>query len=115
MTRPPSEVEKYVVQKIANRLPRKAREQLLDDLRIAMVTEVAADGSRIVFSIMNYDRPESGRMKSFGIEGELLDKDGTKVSLDLFADENGRLFELELIRWGHGDLIEPNWATLEVR
>jgi hypothetical protein len=40
--------------------------------------------------------------------------DGTSVSVDLFADENNRLLEMELIRWGNGNLQKPDWATLSL-
>jgi len=46
------------------------------------------------------------------VQGELRDKDGARLSFDLFADENGHLLELELVRWGEGDLIEPDWSAL---
>lgn len=36
------------------------------------------------------------------------------MGLLLFADQNGRLLELELIRWGDGDLIDPDWKTLKL-
>jgi len=44
----------------------------------------------------------------------LLDRDGTKVTILLHADENGRLFEMELIRWDEQPLVAPDWRTLEL-
>lgn len=104
--------EAAVIRKVADRLPEHDRAQLLKDLMHAFVEEELADGSRITFGIDSYVRPPYRGQHSFGVEGTLNDKDGASISVDLFADENGRLLELELIRWGHGDLIDPDWQSL---
>jgi len=36
------------------------------------------------------------------------------LAFDLFADENDRLLELELLRWDGGDVIDPDWTTLRL-
>jgi hypothetical protein len=47
-------------------------------------------------------------------EGRMLDSDGTELSVLLHADENGRLLELEFMRWDSSDLLGPNWETLRL-
>jgi hypothetical protein len=32
----------------------------------------------------------------------------------LHVDPNGRLYELELLRWADGDVIGPDWRTFAV-
>jgi hypothetical protein len=113
MKRSLTEIEKSIIRQIAERLPFNKQHQLLDDLSRSQAEPVTPDGARIVFHISGYQRPPYRGQHSFGVEGELQDKDGAKLSLDLFADENDRLLELELIRWGEGDLIEPDWRTLK--
>jgi len=113
MKRPPSEPEKNIIRRVAERLSSGESRLLLDDLEKSEAEPVGASSARIVFHISGYERPPYRGQRSFGVGGDLLDKDGTKLSFDLFADENGHLLELELIRWGEGDLIEPNWSTVK--
>jgi hypothetical protein len=96
------------------RLPKDKQAVLLDDLVNASVQEENEDCSRIIFNICGYVRPQYRGQHSYGIEGSLQDMDGTSVSVDLFADENNRLLEMELIRWGNGNLQKPDWATLSL-
>ena len=45
----------------------------------------------------------------------MADADGTEISVNLYADENHRIFELELIRWGAGPLLNPNWNSFRIQ
>ena len=114
MKRPLTDVEKKVIRQVAEKLPKDKRPQLLEDMAHALAETAADDGSRIVFDIPGYERPIYRGQHSFGVEGELLDRDGTKLSFDLYADEKGRLLELEVVRWGEGNLIDPDWNTLKL-
>ena len=114
MMRPLTKSEWNMIYAIASMLPLKNQQQLLFDLEFATAHSVLPDNSLLKFSIAGYKRPPYVGQHSFGVEGELLDRDGTRVSLILFADQNDRLSELELIRWGEGDLIEPDWGTLKL-
>jgi len=114
MMRSLTECERNVIRAIADFLPLENQRRLLVDLELATAHSVLPDNSVIKFSIAGYDRPPYAGQHSFGVEGELLDRDGTRVGLLLFADQNGRLLELELIRWGDGDLIDPDWKTLKL-
>jgi hypothetical protein len=112
--RPLSEDERDLISRIAEKLGNRERMQLLADLKNARAYSGVADNSRIFFEISGYQRPPYCGQHPYGVEGKLLDKDGVELSVLLHADENGRLFELEFIRWGEGTLISPDWSTLEL-
>ncbi len=42
----------------------------------------------------------------------VLDADGAALAVELAIDENGRLFDLRVIRCQDGDVINPDWSTL---
>lgn len=109
-----TQTERNVIRAIAEKLSPDSQRQLLADLELASAYSALPDDSLIKFNINGYDRPLYDGQHSFGVEGELLDRDGTRVGLILFADQNDRLLELELIRWGNGDLIDPDWETLKL-
>jgi hypothetical protein len=44
----------------------------------------------------------------------MRDRDGAELAVDLYADPNNRLLELEIVRYEQGDLIDPDWTTLEL-
>lgn len=104
--------EAAVIREVAERLSQNDGAQLLKDLAHAFVEEESSDGSRVIFGIDGYVRPPYRGQHSYGVDGSLQDKDGASITVILCADENGRLFELELIRWGHRDLIAPDWQSL---
>jgi hypothetical protein len=110
--RPLSDAEARVIKQVAEKLAPDRRQQLLADMAHASAIEATDDGARVQFEIPGYERPPYRGQHSFGVSGELRDKDGTKLSVDLFADENDRLLELELIRWGDGNVMAPKWDTL---
>jgi hypothetical protein len=114
VTRSVTDAESALIRRVAEKLPQDRQIQLLDDLLHATAEPATPDGSRVTFEISGYQRPPYHGQQSFGVEGELLDSDGAKLSFDLFADENGRLLEFELIRWGEGSLISPNWSSLRL-
>ena len=114
VTRSLANADVDVIRLVAGKLPADAGRQLLLDLDSATAESVIPDGSRVQFTLADYQRPPYQGQRSFGVSGRLLDSDGTSLSFDLFADEKGRLFELELIRWGDGELISPDWSTLEL-
>ncbi|MDR6537127.1 hypothetical protein J2739_002900 [Variovorax soli] len=99
----------------ANRLEEGERSQLLEDLEKASAAPATPDGSRVMFFIAGYERPQYRGQHPFGVEGRMLDSDGTELSVLLHADENGRLLELEFLRWDSFDLLGPNWKTLRLK
>src|SRR5216683_2103044 len=114
MKRRLTEMETKVIRRVAEKLPKDLQQQLLTDLVHSQAEDATPDGSRVVFHISRYQHAPYRGQHSYGVEGDLVDKDGETLSFDLFADENGRLLELEVIRWAGGPLIEPDWDTLKL-
>jgi hypothetical protein len=113
-TRPLTDNERDLISRAAEKLGDGGGERLLTDMESAVATPATADGSRIMFEIAGYKRPPYRGQHPFGVEGQMRDRDGTELSVLLHADENGRLLELEFVRWGDGDLIDPDWSTLSL-
>lgn len=106
--------ERNLIRRVALRLSPEERDRLLADLERAHAEAAVADGARISFHIAGYARPVYRGQHLYGAEGKMLDQDGTPLSVLLYADEAGHLLELEFVRWGSGNLIAPNWQTLEL-
>ena len=106
-----SPLEYDAVRRLVAKLPSEVRDQVMADVASAMVRPDAGDGSRLVFEIPGYERPPYEGQRPYPFEGKLRDDDGADVCVVLHADQNGRLFELELIRWAEGELIRPDWTT----
>jgi hypothetical protein len=106
------EPESTAIRWVAARLPLERKRQLLADLSCATVVDATPDNSAIEFELAGYERPKQSGQRSFGVEGKLLDADGATLSVDLFEDENYRLFVLELIRWDGKQIVKPNWSSL---
>jgi len=104
--------EKYVIQEIALRLPADKCDQLLTDMERATAESVPGNSARVLFTIAGYDRPAYRGQHPFSVEGKVFDRDGSELLVILHADENGRLLELELVRFDKGEVIEPDWSTL---
>ncbi len=109
-----SDEERTLIARFAEKLDDAEKEQLLADAACATAEAAVMDGSRIMFDIVDYQRPPYRGQHSFGVEGRMLDKDAAELSVCLYADENGRLLELEFIRWDSTNLLDPQWDTLQV-
>jgi len=114
MMRPLTNKERDFIAQIGEKLGGSEGAQLLADAKNASAISATVDSSRIQFEIPGYERPKYKGQRRYGVEGKMLDQDGAELSVLLHADENGRLFELEFIRWGEGDLINPDWNTLKL-
>jgi hypothetical protein len=114
MKRPVNELESHIIIRVADRLQEPKRSQLLDDLTHAEAESFPSEqADRVVFYISGYERPPYLGQESFVWGGgEMKDKDGAMVGWDVYEDQNGRLLELELIRYAPGKLIAPDWRTL---
>ena len=84
------------------------------DVPRLFVSEETGDRARITFGMHGYERPPYRGQRALPIEGRLKDLDGDEISAILYVDENARLLELELIRWGHGPLQSPRWDTATI-
>lgn len=105
--------ERALVQALVSGLDNGARDQALTDLANAVAMPVTEDNSRILFGIKGYERPPYRGQHSFAGEAKMKDRDNAELSVVLYADENGRLLELEFIRWAPGNVLGPRWETLE--
>lgn len=110
--RPLSESEINVVKGVAERLLPPYSQRLLDDLAIASTTSPDTGASIVQFVLAGYERPAYEGQHSYGVEGRVNDQDGSELMFVLHADANGRLLELELVRFDEGDVVAPNWSTL---
>lgn len=110
----PTSEERNLILNMADRVSGSDAEQLRADLKNAFVKFRTADNSRVEFEIADYTRPSYKGQHPYGVEGKMTDGDGAELSVLLHADENGRLLELEIIRWDSGNLIGPDWRSLEL-
>jgi hypothetical protein len=106
--------ERTLIARLADKLESPKREQLLADLAQAVAVSLAGDGALIKFEIADYQRPPYSGQHLYGAEGTVLDSDGADLTILLYADENDRLLELEIIRWDSKELIGPKWETLNI-
>jgi hypothetical protein len=100
---------------IADALSPQQSQTVKADLEKSSVVEAAADGSRFLFNIDGYQRSKYLGQHALPVEGTMSDRDGVDLHVLLHVDENERLFELELVRWAEGPVIEPNWSSFRVR
>lgn len=105
--RPLNHEEKLLITGFASKLAEDEHQQLLEDTAKASAVSATPDGSRVVFKIADYEQPQYRGQHPFGVEGRMFDGDGAELSVMLHADENGRLLELELIRWDSRVLLGP--------
>jgi hypothetical protein len=96
------------------------RRQLLSDLGRSSVLPTVPDGSILRFDIDGYSRPASHGRGSYSsknggeVSGSVKDTDGADMEVLLLADANHRVFELEIVRYHPGDVVQPNWSTFKV-
>lgn len=112
--RPLTIEERTLLVRFASELSETTRGQLLEDIAHALADAQTPDGSRIKFEIAGYERPPYRGQHSFGVDGRMVDADGTELSVCLYADEDGRLLELEIFRWDFQKVIRPQWQTLVI-
>jgi hypothetical protein len=90
------------------------RASFLADVEIATAEDDTADGSRVLFHLRDYERPPYQGQHPYPVDGRVQDADGEMLDVVVYADGNNRLFELELIRYGEGGVMKPDWSTLQV-
>lgn len=112
--RPLTPTESEVLARFAEKLPAGERLQLTADMQEARALDASLDGSRVLFEIAQYSRPAYQGQHPLAAEGRVLDRDGAELSVLVHADHEGRLFELEIVRYDPGDVIGPDWSTLRV-
>lgn len=112
--RPLTVGERAALVQLAERLPHIEKEGLLRDLEGCFVSPQTEDGSRLLFELQGYARPEYKGQHAYSIEGTVKDSDGAQMTVCIYAGHDDRLLELELIKWGEAAIFQPNWETFEV-
>lgn len=87
---------------MAESISGEAGVQLRLDARAASAVDCYSDYSKVSFIIDGYERPLYRGQRQFPAEIRAFDSDEEELTLNLYGDSNGRLFELEVIRWGGG-------------
>lgn len=120
--RPLNLLERKAIFALANEVGKTdEREQLLWDLDHCLVEEASPDGSRVVFHIEGYHRPtyegqDAFRGKDqFPVEGFVKDADGVEMDVSLYADQNDRVLEFELVKHAVDPIIEPDWSSFKLK
>lgn len=111
--RPLTDQEQALLEALVDALPANQKVRVRADIELSQVDDVAGDGSRLLFTIEGYDRPPHLGQHTYPVEGTMMDSDGARLHIMLYADANDRLTELEIIRWDNGKVIGPNLASLE--
>ena len=109
-----SHSEKRVATTLADALPDQQRASVKADLAKSLVEDVVGDGSRLVFVIDGYERPAYRGQHAFPIEGTMMDSDKSVLHVALYADENDRLLEMEIVRWAGGRVLAPEWSSFRL-
>lgn len=104
--------EKSLIEGVARRLPSVDASVLVNDLARASAEDSFADRAKVAFIIEGYDRPAYGGQHRYPVEIRLVDADKSDLTAVLYADENNRLFELEIIRWDGGGVIAPSLDSI---
>ena len=112
--RPLTAAERSVIGWFAERLEGSLRQSLLNDLDKASAEEIYDDQLTVRFEIEGYTRPPYRFERPFEVDAAVLDADGAILAVVLSADENQRLFELQVIRFEKGPVLRPDWATLRL-
>ncbi|WP_147455588.1 hypothetical protein [Solilutibacter pythonis] len=101
--------EARLIREVANKLPDTERRILLDDLCNARVCLSEEEAGRVLFSIDGYVRPPYLGQHAYPVEMVGKNNLGQSFSIILYADCNGRLYELEVIDWEGGVL---DWGAI---
>jgi hypothetical protein len=110
--RPISPVEEQIVHWFAKRVADPQGQSLLWGLDTSTVEEVRDEHLSIMFHLKSYARPPGPIVRPVPVDAMVQDADGAKLAATLFTDENGRLLELEVLRFEPGPVLRPDWATL---
>jgi len=113
--RPLNGIEASVVRWFAEHVPEPQRHSLLQDLENAVAETTNNEQLTIRFEIGGYSRPEHHLERPLPLDTVVLDADGAKLDVTLATDKNGRLLELQILRFERGPVIGPDWQTLRLR
>lgn len=110
-SRPLNANETQIIQGFAEQVSNEEQYQILRDLAGLSVQSVIADGEVIAFEIEGYERPPYIGQYDLEVDAQVVDSDGAVIGIVLYMDQNGRLLELEYIRWDWQKIQDPQWDT----
>lgn len=93
--------------------PEEYRRALLHDLQKARFVPMNEDGTILEATYVDYVRPDQAE-NQFGPVGTVLDADGYEIDILVYWDRNRRLAEIELMKKGENDTVQPIWDTMKV-
>ena len=109
--RPLNANEIRIIKGFAEQVSKEDQRQILCDLAELSVRSATEDGEVIAFEIEGYQRPPYSGQRDLDVDARVLDSDGAVIGIVLYTDQNGRLFELEYIRWDFQNIRDPQWHT----
>jgi hypothetical protein len=114
--RPLEPSERRLLERFARAVSGPLGDQLRFDSGAATVAEEhepRGGGKALVFDLPGYVRPEYRGQDTYPVDATVRDSDGGRIWLQLFRDENDRLFELLMNKEAEAPVIDPDWDTLE--
>ena len=109
---PLNDLEEALIRGVVAHLPSAEGLSLLSDLQNLEGVQRIESQWKTTFVLQQYARPPYRGQHPYPVEIRVNDADGSELTAILFADENGRLFELELIRWDAKPIEAPVEGTL---
>lgn len=104
-----------IMQKLLHNLPDKHMQRVaFDDLEKATVDSNLSTSSKVLLIIEGYERPVYKGQHKLPVEAVMKDCDGAEITINIYVDENCRLFELEFIRWDANCIQNPIFSSLDV-
>ena len=92
--------------------PEDHKTSLLDDLEKATFRPINQYNSIFEAIYCDYTRPDQAESQ-VGPLGNVLDIDGCEIDIIIYYDRNRRLSEIEMMKKGYSNTINPNWSTFE--
>lgn len=109
--RPLNANEIRIIKRFAEHLSKDDQRQIFCDLAGLSIRSATEDGEVFAFEIEGYERPPYTGQRDVDVDARVLDSDGAVIGIVLYTDQNGRLLELEYIRWDLEKIQDPQWDT----
>jgi len=107
-----SKFERVLIEGVARKLHPSAASKLINDMDNASVDDSVGGRSRVLFIIDGYGPVAYKGQHQYPVEMRLIDADGADLTAILYADENDRLCELEIIRWDGAEPMSPDLESI---
>lgn len=100
-----------MLETIASWLPPQERERLIDDVHCVTATH-RVNNATLAFDLSGYTRPPYSGQSPYSVEAAAVDEDGADLTIIAYKDKNGRLLELETIRWDGAEVCRPDVSSM---